>query len=123
MIGPLTEMAIGGLTGGMTDIPVDMLTGVFITIVVVVLIASEGVLSVSFARDTPARTVFDIDASIGRGFDMMVDVSADALERTGDGVASGIGVPADVNAKMCVSVIPALDLMTLPASLEDSWVS
>ena len=115
-------MVIGRLTGGLTDIPVGMLTGVFITIVVVLLIASEGVVSVSYARDTPARTVFDIDASIGRGVDMMVDVSADASERTGDGVASGIGVSADVDAKMWVSVIPALDLMILPASSEDSWL-
>ena len=36
VIGPLTEMAIGGLTGGLTDIPVDMLTEVCIAMVVVV---------------------------------------------------------------------------------------
>ena len=77
VIGPLTEMVIGRLTGGLTDIPVDMLTEVFIAAVVVVVSTCVGVAPALYVTNVRSKILFDTDVSI----DVMVDVLVGVLVR------------------------------------------
>ena len=63
-------------------------------------------------------TVVDADASIVMRVDVMADDLIGTLTRTVNGVVLDVGVSADVDADMWVTVIAVLKLITLPASFE-----
>ena len=59
------------------------------------------------------------DASIVVRVDVMVDALIDALPRTVNDVVPAIGVTADLDASMRVTAMYVLDVIILPASLEE----
>ena len=123
VIEPLTGMMIGRLAGGMADICVDMLTEVCMTVVVVVVITLEGVAPLSYTIDVRAGlwvgTVFSTDVVIVVRVDVMVGLLIDVSARTGNGDVPDIGVSADVDENMWVTMIAVLELRTLLAPLEE----
>ena len=63
-------------------------------------------------------TVVDADASIVMRVDVMADDLIGTLTRTVNGVVLDVGVSADVDADMWVTVIAVLEFIALLSSLE-----
>ena len=112
VIGPLAMTIIGGLVCGMADIIVDILSGVWSTVAIAVAIILEGLASLSCGIKVRTGTVCDTGVSIFVWVGVILDVLVDALARTVNGVVPDVGVSADVDAIMWVTMVAAFGIVT-----------
>ena len=110
VIGPSIAMITDALSGVISGSGVDTLAELCMTALVVKVLSLEDTLDVR-----PGKSV-NAGVSIAIGIDLTVGILTGALVRILNTLVSSIDVSADVDANMWVTMMTALEFITLPTS-------